>query len=91
VARVREELGIDCSLRDVGWLIYRATCQHSGLVEYEFDHVLIGESEAEPNPDRNEVEAVLWVLPDEILRQPFDGAAPWLVPVIELAERVRSS
>lgn len=88
-ARVREELGVECSLIDVGSLIYRATCRDSGLVEHELDHVLVGVTELEPDPNPAEVEAVRWADPSEIVASPPDGAAPWLVPVIELAQSKR--
>lgn len=86
-ARVREELGVDCDLTDVGSLIYRATCAHSGLVEYELDHVLVGEIDEEPRPDPKEVAAIRWVDPGELLANPPEAAAPWLRAVIELAQR----
>lgn len=88
-SRVREELGVDCALEDVGSLIYRATCEHSGLVEYELDHVLVGEIDEEPSPDPSEVGDVRWEDPDTVLDSPPAGAAPWLLAVIELAERHR--
>jgi isopentenyl-diphosphate Delta-isomerase len=88
-ARVREELGINCALEDVGSLVYRASCEHSGLVEYELDHVLIGEIAAEPRPDPSEVAEVRWDEPRSVLASPPEPAAPWLVSVLELAERHR--
>lgn len=90
-SRVREELGVDCALQDVGSLIYRARCESSGLVEYELDHVLVGEIDEEPRPDASEVAEVRWVEPRAVLEESPEQAAPWLAPVIELAERHRGT
>ncbi|MGA8296925.1 MAG: isopentenyl-diphosphate Delta-isomerase [Acidimicrobiales bacterium] len=89
-ARVREELGIECSLVDVGSLIYRARCANSGLVEYELDHVLVGMVDSEPIPEPAEVAEVAWADPETVLSEPPQDSAPWLVRVIELAERHRT-
>jgi isopentenyl-diphosphate Delta-isomerase len=88
-SRVREELGIDCALEDAGWLIYRATCEQSGLAEHEFDHVLIGETDATPLPDPAEVLEVRWEDPLAVLEAPPHPTAPWLIPVMRLAESHR--
>lgn len=88
-SRVKEELGIDCVLEDVGSLIYRATCEQSGLAEYEFDHVLIGETDAAPSPDPAEVAEIRWDDPRAVLDAPPEPTAPWLIPVIRLAEHHR--
>ncbi|MGB9111638.1 MAG: NUDIX domain-containing protein, partial [Acidimicrobiales bacterium] len=85
----KEELGIDCVLEDVGSLIYRATCEQSGLAEYEFDHVLIGETDGAPSPDPAEVAEIRWDDPRAVLDAPPEPTAPWLIPVIRLAERRR--
>jgi len=87
--RVGEELGLACRLADVGTLTYRAVCPVSGLVEHEFDHVLVGEVEGDPVPDPAEVAALRWAVAADIVTElPPDGA-PWLVPVLTVAERAR--
>lgn len=90
-SRLLEELGVDCALTDIGSLIYRAPCESSGLVEYELDHVLVGEIDEEPRPDTSEVAEVRWVEPRSVLGEPPEQTAPWLAPVIELAERHRGT
>jgi len=40
--RLSEELGLETELKAAGNFIYRAVCEQSNLVEYEFDHVLLG-------------------------------------------------
>jgi isopentenyl-diphosphate delta-isomerase len=87
--RVREELGLDCRLVEVGALTYRAVCPVTGLVEHEFDHVLVGVVEGDPDPDPSEVAAVRWAKVADVLTMPPADAAPWLVPVLRLAEQAR--
>ncbi|MGD0743247.1 MAG: isopentenyl-diphosphate Delta-isomerase [Acidimicrobiales bacterium] len=89
--RVAEELGLCCRLTEVGTLTYRASCPDSGLVEHEFDHVLVGTVVGEPVPDPTEVAALRWEEAGEVLANPPANSAPWLVPVLRLAERARAA
>lgn len=90
--RVLEELGIECTLERAGSFIYRAECPASGLVEHEFDHVLIGRTELEPAPEPSEVDETCWVLPADVAAGEPDGAhAPWLAPALALAEAGRTA
>ncbi len=93
-ARLRDELGVDCELRDVGTFVYRAVDAASGRVEHELDHVLVGElpDGAEPVPAPDEVSAVAWRDAAEVLGDASAGAgvgpaayAPWLAEVLRLA------
>ena len=52
--RLKEEMGIDCILEPAFNFIYKAALDN-GLVEYEYDHVFIGKSDAVPQPDAEEV------------------------------------
>lgn len=52
--RLREEMGIDCALKEWFNFTYRAEFDN-GLVENEFDHVYIGKSDELPRPDPQEV------------------------------------
>jgi isopentenyl-diphosphate delta-isomerase len=90
--RLREELGLDAALAPAGTFVYRAVCEQSGLVEHELDHVLVGVTEDEPQPEPAEVADVGWFSPDEVL-DPRCGLhrAPWLVPALLTAERFRAS
>jgi isopentenyl-diphosphate delta-isomerase len=65
--RLREEMSIDCELREAFEFIYRAELGGS-LVEHEYDHVFVGMCEAEPAPDPSEVEEWRWVSMDELRR-----------------------
>ena len=57
--RLREEMGFDCPLERVFGFVYRATLD-GGLVEHEFDHVLVGRFRGVPAPDVQEVEDWKW-------------------------------
>lgn len=91
-ARLREELGLEVELSDVGSIVYRAVCSESGLVEHELDHILLGETDDEPLPDRSEVAELGWFRPGEVLhpRCPL-RRAPWLVPGLLTVEKFRST
>jgi isopentenyl-diphosphate delta-isomerase len=52
--RLREEMGIECSLRKSFHFTYQAEFDN-GLWEHEFDHVFVGCYEGEISPDPDEV------------------------------------
>ena len=58
--RLREEMGFNCPLTEIGSFTYRTEFAN-GLIEFEFDHVLLGtyNSDVIPNPD--EVDEYKWV------------------------------
>lgn len=64
--RLVEEMGLDCPLEPVGAFVYRATIGE--LVEYEYDHVLVGCCEGCPRPDPGEVAEWRWVSREELER-----------------------
>jgi len=57
--RLREEMGFDCALRTVFGFVYRAALD-GGLVEHEFDHVVVGRLQGAPAPGVREVGAWKW-------------------------------
>ncbi len=57
--RLHEEMGFDCQLRAVFGFVYRAVLD-GGLVEHEFDHVVMGRFRGSPAPDAREVGAWKW-------------------------------
>jgi isopentenyl-diphosphate Delta-isomerase len=65
--RLREEMGLDCELREAFEFIYRAELDGM-LVEHEYDHVFVGVDDAEPAPDPSEVEAWRRVTMSELRR-----------------------
>ena len=58
--RLREEMGFDCPLEAVFGFVYRAELD-GGLVEHEFDHVVVGRFEGDPVADPGEVGDWKWV------------------------------
>jgi isopentenyl-diphosphate delta-isomerase len=58
--RLVEEMGIRAEIDEVFTLAYRAEVGE-GLVENEFDHIFIGQSEVKPNPDPLEVSSWEWI------------------------------
>ena len=65
--RLVEEMGFDCELKEAFTFIYRADVGN-GLVEYEYDHVLIGVCEADPKPDPSEVMEWKWAKVEDVLK-----------------------
>jgi isopentenyl-diphosphate delta-isomerase len=65
--RLREEMNVDCELREAFKFIYRAGVGDA-LVEHEFDHVFVGEYMDDPAPDAAEVESWKWIALDDLRR-----------------------
>ena len=57
--RLFEEMGIDCKLEEIFSFRYRTTFPN-GLTENEYDHVLVGKSDALPKPNFKEVGEWKW-------------------------------
>jgi isopentenyl-diphosphate delta-isomerase len=85
--RLAEELGLTgVSLAEVGVYAYYAEDPATGRVEYEYDHVLVGDLPAGvvPRPDPAEVADLRWVSVPELAEEISAGArahAPWLAGV----------
>ena len=60
VRRLKEEMGISCSLKESFTFIYRSEFDN-GLTEHELDHVIVGISDNVPLPDPNEVDDFKYV------------------------------
>ena len=86
-SRVREELGCGViDLREVGAFVYRAVFP-DGLCEYEYDHVLLGRPEGEPNPDPAETDEIRWVTAEtlsSLLNDSPEQFAPWAFTVFSI-------
>lgn len=87
VRRLVEEVGISgVELREIGVYSYYAEDPATGRVEYEYDHVLLGDVPADPAMfiDPSEVATVRWAEPAELAaaieRDPREHA-PWLAGV----------
>jgi isopentenyl-diphosphate delta-isomerase len=65
--RLQEEMGFDCPMREVGSLLYRTEFDN-GLVEHEFDHILIGEYNGPvEHVDPDEAEDWKWISEQKLL------------------------
>jgi isopentenyl-diphosphate Delta-isomerase len=93
LTRLTEELGLDVELdlTEVGVYAYRAGDPDTGLVEHEYDHVLLGFVNADRlvlRPDPAEVAALRWIDPAELraaIAETPTKYAPWLDGVTALA------
>ncbi|MGB7926262.1 MAG: isopentenyl-diphosphate Delta-isomerase [Pyrinomonadaceae bacterium] len=66
--RLREEMSLDCELREAFEFLYRAELDGT-LIEHEYDHVFVGTHEGDdPAPDPTEVEDWRWISMDELRR-----------------------
>ncbi len=63
--RLEEEMGFTTDLKDTISFIYKAPFDN-GLTEHEFDHILVGNFEGEPNLNPEEVAAWKWVALDDL-------------------------
>jgi isopentenyl-diphosphate delta-isomerase len=87
--RLVEEVGADgVELTEVGRYSYYAEDPSSGRVEYEYDHVLLGDVPADIHllPDPDEVANLRWVTVNELQRGLADDPrsySPWLAGVTE--------
>jgi isopentenyl-diphosphate delta-isomerase len=87
--RMAEELGLGgLTLTEVGVYTYAAADPSTGLIEREYDHVLVGRAPAGMvvRPDPDEVVTTRWVHAD-LLAAEIDSPvyAPWLPGVLPLA------
>ena len=63
--RLQEEMGFRTDLKDTISFIYKAPFDN-GLTEHEFDHILVGNYEGQPNLNPEEVAAWKWMSLDDI-------------------------
>lgn len=63
--RLMEEMGFTTDLKDTISFIYKAPFDN-GLTEHEYDHILVGKFEGEPNLNPDEVAAWKWVDLEEL-------------------------
>lgn len=88
--RLWEELGLrSAPLTPVGVHLYRAGDPTTGRVEFEYDHVLVGQApgDAALRPDPAEVSEVRWIGVDDLragLGAGSDEYVPWLAGVVEV-------
>ena len=64
--KLKQELGIDTPLKETFSFVYKAADPGSGLTEYEFDHVFVGQYDGSPKPNPDEVDDWKWVTLPEL-------------------------
>ena len=83
--RLREEMGMDVPLEFLFSFVYKASFDN-GLTEHEFDHVLLGKSEATPQVNPQEVMEWKWMplerVAEELKNHPEDFTV-WFQIVFE--------
>lgn len=88
--RLKEEMGISVVLTKVGEFQYKAEFPN-GLIEHEFDHVLIGFTDSKTvDFNKTEVSAINWVtIPDLItdLEKHPEKYTPWFKQALDIALR----
>ena len=86
--RVTEELGCGvCDLHEIGSFVYRAEFA-SGLIEFEYDHVLMGTCVGEVEPNLAEVGDTRWWSPRDLagdLASHPERYCAWAYTVLSLA------
>lgn len=89
--RLQEEMGFDCEMREVFAFSYRAELENN-LIENEYDHVLIGEFDGQPNPNLDEVDDWKWVslraAQSDALAQPQEYTRWFTIAISMLSEKL---
>ncbi|MEP6729832.1 MAG: isopentenyl-diphosphate Delta-isomerase [bacterium] len=84
--RLREELGMDCTLQHAFSFEYHASLD-GGMTEHELDHVFVGTCDDTPTPDPAEVSAWERVSPAMLRRRMADDPESYTVWFRVLMER----
>jgi len=89
--RMMEEMGFECDISNAFTFIYKSYVG-DGLTEHEFDHVFIGYSDTEPNPNTEEVEDwkyvdMNWLLTD-VKEHPENYTVWFVIALAELREHL---
>jgi len=63
--RLQEEMGFSTDVKEVFSFIYKAPFDN-GLTEHEFDHVMVGNFDDEPNLNPDEVAAYKWMSLEDV-------------------------
>lgn len=88
--RLVEEMGFDCDLNEVFSFIYHADVD-KGMIEHEFDHVLLGKYNDAPEINREEVEEWKWInisdLSEDIVQNPGNYTV-WFRIIFERVKEV---
>ncbi|MFV8224679.1 isopentenyl-diphosphate Delta-isomerase [Christiangramia aquimixticola] len=83
--RLEEEMGFTTALKDTISFIYKAPFDN-GLTEHEYDHILVGNFDGEPNLNPDEVAAWKWMSLEDIhndMRENPDIYTAWFKIIFE--------
>ena len=83
--RLEEEMGFRCALREVGSFVYKHDVGN-GLIEYEYDHVLVGTFEDEIKTNPAEAEEWKWMDKEELRKDVEENSQKytyWLKVALE--------
>lgn len=86
--RLVEELGIESPILDeVGYIVYRADFG-TGIIEYEYDHILVGNYTGSINPNPDEIDTVFWMEIEDLLKDITKNPekyAIWFISALTIA------
>ena len=86
--RLSEELNTDSALRKLFTFHYKAELEN-GLIEHEFDHVLLGFLNEGPVPNPAEIAAVRWIDKELLMEEIGQNEAeytPWFLLILKKLE-----
>jgi isopentenyl-diphosphate delta-isomerase len=93
--RLQEEMGFSTDLQETISFIYKAPFDN-GLTEHEYDYILVGEYNDEPNPNPEEVNAWKWMSLEDVeadIKKHPSNYTEWFKIIFEKhkSEMVKSS
>jgi isopentenyl-diphosphate delta-isomerase len=83
--RLVEEMGIDCEMKDVLGFLYKGDVG-SGLIEWEYGHVIVGRYDGTPQINEEEVDDWRWVDVDWLehdIQNHAENYTAWLGSVLD--------
>jgi isopentenyl-diphosphate delta-isomerase len=87
--RLKEELNITCSLKEVYRFIYKAKDEQTGLIEHEYDVVYKGQFDGEIPFNPNEIESIRWIALDSLSQDIEDQPEVYSFWFKEILKNVR--
>lgn len=83
--RLKEELGVDCDLKELYSFTYFSKYADD-LFEFEYDHVFIGKYESDVYPNLDEIDEVYWIDTNELeekIRKEPESFATWFLSAVK--------
>jgi len=83
--RLQEEMGMQCELKPIFTFVYKAEFEN-GLIEHEFDHVFLGESNQTPTVNNQEVDEFRYIGIDELqleIKTSPQNFTPWFLIALD--------